>query len=147
MLRLRQLVESYEATSNANLKQQAAKSMRQLIDDLHLREALTASMDEELKVRGIRFEEADDELLVHEIGHYLTHLQEKFMPLGLHVFGKPWSKDAINTMMTSIRQGKVQDEARVERDLARFAGGRDALAAARVVRTFYPGIFLTAVTG
>ncbi len=119
LLRLRQLVESYEATSNANLKQQAAKSMRQLIDDLHLREALTASMDEELKVRGIRFEEAEDELLVHEIGHYLTHLQEKFMPLGLHVFGKPWSKDAINTMMTSIRQGKVQDEARVERDLAR----------------------------
>ena len=119
LLRLRQLVESYEATSNTNLKKQAAKSMRQLIDDLHLREALTASMDEELKVRGIRFEEAEDELLVHEIGHYLTHLQEKFMPLGLHVFGKPWSKQAIDTMMTSIRQGKVQDEARVERDLAR----------------------------
>jgi cobaltochelatase CobN len=119
LLRLRQLVESYEAASNTALKQQAAKSIRKLIDDLHLREALTASMDAELKVRGIRFEEADDDLVVHEIGHYLTHLQEKFMPLGLHVFGKPWSKDAIETMMTSIRQGKVQDEARVERDLVR----------------------------
>ena len=65
--------------------------MRELIDELHLREALTASMDAELKVRGISFEQADDELLVHEIGHYLTHLQEEFMPLGLHVFGKPWT--------------------------------------------------------
>jgi cobaltochelatase CobN len=122
LLRLRQLVESYEATSNTALKQQAAKSIRQLIDDLHLRDALTASMDGELEVRGIRFEQADDELLVHEIGHYLTKLQEEFMPLGLHVFGKPWSKAAVDTMMTSIRQGKVKDEARVRRDLIRSPG-------------------------
>jgi cobaltochelatase CobN len=117
LLRLRQLVESYEATNNSALRQQAAKSIRQLIDDLHLRDALTASMDAELKVRGIRFEEAEDELIVHEIGHYLTHLQEKFMPLGLHVFGKPWSRDAVDTMMKSIRQARVQDEARVRRNL------------------------------
>jgi hypothetical protein len=38
-------VESYEAASNTALRQQAAKSIRQLIDDLNLRDALTASMD------------------------------------------------------------------------------------------------------
>jgi cobaltochelatase CobN len=120
LLRLRQLVESYEATNNTALRQQAAKAMRDLIDQLNLRDALAASMDAELKVRGIPFEQADDELLVHEIGHYLTRLQEDFMPLGLHVFGKPWSTEAVNTMMTSMRQGGgIKDQADVERNLKR----------------------------
>jgi cobaltochelatase CobN len=119
LLRLRQLVESYESTSNAALRQQAATAMRALIDQLNLRDALTASMDAELKVRGIRFEQADDELLVHEIGHYLTHLQEDFMPLGLHVFGKPWSDEAVSTMMASLKQGGGEVQRRVEQDLRR----------------------------
>lgn len=105
LLRLRQLVESYEAASNPALRTQAARDMRALIDKLHLREPLTASMDEELKVRGIRFEQADDELLVHEIGHYLTRLQEDFMPLGLHVFGRPWKPEAVQTLLTSMQAG------------------------------------------
>ncbi|MBL8270431.1 cobaltochelatase subunit CobN [Steroidobacter sp.] len=105
LLRLRQLVESYESSNNPALRKQAAASMRVLIDELHLKDALTASMDAELKVRGISFEQADDELLVHEIGHYLTHLQEDFMPLGLHIFGKPWSDEALNTMLVSMKAG------------------------------------------
>lgn len=117
LLQLRQLVESYESTSNAALKQQAAKAMRAVIDELHLRDALTASMDAELKVRGIRFEQADDELLVHEIGHYLTQLQEDFMPLGLHVFGKPWSREAVTTMMTSLQRDRHQNLSQIQRDL------------------------------
>ena len=103
LLRLRQLVESYESSNNPALRKQAAESMRGLIDELHLKDALTASMDAELKVRGISFEQADDELLVHEIGHYLTHLQEDFMPLGLHVFGKPWKREALDTMLVSMK--------------------------------------------
>lgn len=103
LLRLRQLVESYESSNNPALRKQAAASMRGLIDELHLKDALTASMDAELKVRGISFEQADDELLVHEIGHYLTHLQEDFMPLGLHVFGKQWSAEALDTMLVSMK--------------------------------------------
>lgn len=103
LLRLRQLVESYESSANPALRQQAAASMRALIDELNLRKALIASMDAELKVRGISFEQADDELLVHEIGHYLTQLQEDFMPLGLHVFGRPWSAEAVSTMLTSMK--------------------------------------------
>jgi cobaltochelatase CobN len=103
LLRLRQLVESYESSANPALRQQAAASMRVLIDELNLRKALIASMDAELEVRGISFEQADDELLVHEIGHYLTQLQEDFMPLGLHVFGRPWSAQAVSTMLTSMK--------------------------------------------
>ncbi|WP_206606350.1 cobaltochelatase subunit CobN [Steroidobacter cummioxidans] len=103
LLRLRQVVESYESSNNPALRKQAAESMRGLIDELHLKDALTASMDAELKVRGISFEQADDELLVHEIGHYLTHLQEDFMPLGLHVFGRPWTQEALDTMLVSMK--------------------------------------------
>jgi cobaltochelatase CobN len=112
LLRLRQLVESYESSNNPALRKQAAAAMRGLIDELHLKDALTASMDAELKVRGISFEQADDELLVHEIGHYLTHLQEDFMPLGLHIFGKPWQKEALDTMLVSM---KAQPEDKVLR--------------------------------
>lgn len=103
LLRLRQLVESYESSTNPALRKQAAAAMRVLIDELNLRKALIASMDAELKVRGISFDQADDELLVHEIGHYLTRLQEDFMPLGLHVFGRPWSAQAVSTMLTSMK--------------------------------------------
>lgn len=103
LLRLRQLVESYESSANPALRKQAASAMRELIDELNLKKALIASMDAELKVRGISFEQADDELLVHEIGHYLTKLQEDFMPLGLHVFGRPWSAEAVGTMLTSMK--------------------------------------------
>lgn len=116
LLRLRQLVESYESSNNPALRKQAAAAMRDLIDELHLKDALTASMDAELKVRGISFEQADDELLVHEIGHYLTHLQEDFMPLGLHVFGKAWSPEALDTMLTSMKVS-ASDKG-IRRDLA-----------------------------
>jgi cobaltochelatase CobN len=115
LLRLRQLVESYESSANPALRQQAAASMRALIDELNLRKALIASMDAELKVRGISFDQADDELLVHEIGHYLTQLQEDFMPLGLHVFGRPWSVEAVSTMLTSMKV--AADNTNIRRNL------------------------------
>lgn len=108
LLKLRQLVESFEASSNPAARQDAAREMRKLIDQLKLREALTESMDAELKVRGISFDQADDELLVHEIGHYLTHLQEDFMPLGLHVFGRDWTPEAVTTMLKSMRTGDAK---------------------------------------
>ena len=43
-------------------------------------------MKPELQARGIRFDQVDGDLLIHEVGHYLTTLQERFMPHGLHVF-------------------------------------------------------------
>ncbi|WP_439135394.1 cobaltochelatase subunit CobN [Pseudomaricurvus sp.] len=108
LLELRHLVESYEAAPEAAgaMRQRAITAMKSMVDDLKLRDELLASMSGELEVRGITdFDQVDDELLVHEIGHYLTHLQEDFMPLGLHVFGQDWTDKAIDTMLTSMAQG------------------------------------------
>jgi cobaltochelatase CobN len=105
LLELRQLVESFEAAesgSNSPAQLRAITRMRQLIADLNLEAELTASMAGELEVRGIGFDEIDDDLLVHEVGHYLTHLQEEFMPLGLHIFGRDWSAEQTETMLQSM---------------------------------------------
>lgn len=103
LLQLRQLVESFEASrQNSPTRAQAVKKIRALIDELNLREELETVMAEELAVRQIDFEQVDDDLLVHEIGHYLTEMQERFMPLGLHVFGRDWEPDAVDTMLTSM---------------------------------------------
>lgn len=110
LLTLRQLIESYEASNNDRNEpaaQRAVKTMRQLIDKLNLRDEIVASMDAELQVRGITFDEVNDDLLVHEIGHYLTHLQERFMPLGLHVFGRDWSDTAQKTLLDSMLAGEA----------------------------------------
>ncbi len=109
LLALRQLVESYEAAPfNAEaIRQRAISDIKRVIDELNLKEELIANMSDELDVRGItEFDQIDDELLVHEVGHYLTILQEDFMPLGLHVFGRDWSSDAVATMLRSMSQNK-----------------------------------------
>lgn len=108
LLELRQLVESYEAApANAGaMRARAITAIKGLVDELKLRDELVASMSGELAVRGItEFDQVDDELLVHEVGHYLTKLQEDFMPLGLHVFGRDWGAEAIDTMLNSMAQG------------------------------------------
>ncbi|MEM6960157.1 MAG: cobaltochelatase subunit CobN, partial [Myxococcota bacterium] len=109
LLELRQLVETYEAAEaapNDQRQTQAVERIRSLIAELDLEAELSASMAGELEVRGIAFVEVDDALLVHEVGHYLTHLQEEFMPLGLHVFGSPWSEERIDTMLRSMGAGE-----------------------------------------
>lgn len=111
LLKLRQFIESYEANVNSNqeVAKRLMKRIRATVDKLELRKELAASMAEELEVRGIGFDEVDDSLLVHEIGHYLTKLQERFMPLGLHIFGKPWDSAAITMMLDSMKpEGKQQ---------------------------------------
>ncbi|CAA0090279.1 Aerobic cobaltochelatase subunit CobN [Zhongshania aliphaticivorans] len=105
LLEIRQLIESAEAANDADTRARAVKALRDKIDETNLRDELIASMDEELKVRGIGFEETDDSFLLHEVGHYLTKLQESFMPLGLHVFGRNWQPDAVDTMISSMLQG------------------------------------------
>ncbi|KAB7885866.1 cobaltochelatase subunit CobN, partial [Poseidonibacter ostreae] len=111
LLKLRQLIESAEAASDDNIRKNAINKIKTSIDKMNLRAELVESMDEELKVRGIGFDEVDDEFLLHEVGHYLTHLQEEFMPLGLHTFGQDWNKKAIDTMITSMsKESQVSEE-------------------------------------
>lgn len=105
LLQLRQLIESAEAASDESTQRKAIKALRHKIEVLNLRDELIASMDEELVVRGVGFSEVDDDFLLHEVGHYLTHLQEEFMPLGLHVFGRDWASESIDTMMKSMADG------------------------------------------
>ncbi|MCG2575640.1 cobaltochelatase subunit CobN [Dechloromonas sp. XY25] len=109
LLVLRQIVESYEAASSESLKLQAARTMREKVVELNLKAELEASMADVLQVRGIGFEAADDDLLAHEVGHYLTKLQEKFMPYGLHVFGRPWTQQSLDLMLDSMKRGGIDD--------------------------------------
>ena len=111
LLALRQIVESFEAASSEALKAQAARTMREQVVALNLQAELEASMADVLAVRGIAFEAADDDLLAHEIGHYLTKLQEKFMPYGLHVFGRNWSRQSLDLMLESMKKGGLDDPA------------------------------------
>ncbi len=105
LLQLRQLVESFEAnhdSRNQTLKNQLIKQIRAKVDALDLKQELAQSMSAELAVMGIGFEQVNDDMLVHEIGHYLTNLQENFMPYGLHIFGKDWQPSAIDMMVNSM---------------------------------------------
>ena len=121
LLTLRQLIESYEAApDNAQaMRQRAISNIKTKVDELKLRDELMASMSGELEARGITsFEQVDDELLVHEVGHYLTHLQEDFMPLGLHVYGRDWKTTAIDTMVNSMSQeGSTEADKKVWAEL------------------------------
>lgn len=102
LLQLRQLIESAEAASDIAMRDRAIVTLREQIETMGLREELIASMDDELEVRGTGFDEINDDFLLHEVGHYLTHFQETFMPLGLHVFGRDWSAEGLETMMNSM---------------------------------------------
>lgn len=132
LLELRQLIESAEAAGDAHTKGKAILTLRQKIDEMNLRDELVASMDEELSVRGASFGSVDDDFLLHEVGHYLTKLQEEFMPLGLHVFGKPWPAESVDVMMKSI----VGDDAVLQEQRgeirAALAGSPDAEMAALI---------------
>lgn len=111
LLQLRQVVESYESASSESLKAQAAHTMREQVAALNLKTELEASMADVLQVRGIGFDGADDDLLAHEVGHYLTKLQEKFMPYGLHIFGKAWKAESLELMLDSMKKGGIDDPA------------------------------------
>ena len=109
LLELRQLVESYEAAPEAAgvMRSRAIIQIKNLVDELKLKDELTESMRGELEIRGVEaYDDVDDEFLVHEVGHYLTKLQEDFMPLGLHSFGTEWSEQAVKTMVDSIAKGE-----------------------------------------
>ena len=119
LLELRQLIESYEAApeSAGAMRHRAIVAIKELVDELNLADELTKSMQGELEVRGVQaYDQVDDELLVHEVGHYLTKLQEDFMPLGLHSFGQDWSNEAINTMLASMSQSQTVDELNAKKD-------------------------------
>lgn len=105
LLKLRQLIESFETGAGGSegpARRATIAEIKRLVSSSGLEAELRDSMAEPLAARGIDFEQVDDDLLVHEVGHYLTNIQERFMPLGLHVFGKPWVPEAVDTLMASM---------------------------------------------
>ncbi|RLU00650.1 cobaltochelatase subunit CobN [Ketobacter sp.] len=113
LLQLRQLVESFEAhhgSDNEALTQRLVQQIRQKVDALELKDELAQAMSAELSVMGIGFDEVDDDMLVHEVGHYLTDLQERFMPMGLHVFGRDWKAPALDMMLTSMAPSTADEK-------------------------------------
>ena len=120
LLQLRQLIESFEVSHGSGNDVVAARLVEQIrekVDVLELKEELAEAMSAELAVMGIGFEEVDDDMMVHEVGHYLTDLQERFMPLGLHIYGKDWQLEAVDMMLTSmLSKQDTQDLAEQYRD-------------------------------
>ncbi|XPF93582.1 cobaltochelatase subunit CobN [Colwellia sp. RE-S-Sl-9] len=120
LLQLRQLIESFETshgTDNEVLAKRLVKQIREKVDKLELKEELAQAMSAELAVMGISFEEVDDDMMVHEVGHYLTDLQERFMPLGLHIFGKDWQENAVEMMLNSMLTRADSQDSVLKKDI------------------------------
>ncbi|MGM0411894.1 MAG: cobaltochelatase subunit CobN [Pseudomonadota bacterium] len=142
LLELRELVESWESGAGQDdtpLREEAVATLRERLRELDLAETIAAEIAAEKGVDSLDFEEVDDAQLVHEAGHYLTHLQEEFLPHGLHVFGRDWSEESIETMLESMEPEEDQ-RAEVRADLAASpAAEREALLAGLDGRFVAPG--------
>ncbi len=112
LLEMRQLVETWESASGANspTRERALTMLRQKIRELDIEADLEQEIAGEmgLAVEDVSVDELSPELLVHEAGHYVTDMQEHFMPLGLHVFGQDWTADMVNTMLASMAGEQAQ---------------------------------------
>nr|WP_253447622.1 cobaltochelatase subunit CobN [Natronospira proteinivora] len=116
LLELRQLVETYESATDPDspTRRRAAETLRDRIEALELTDVIEREIADDLgvTVSEVSLEEVSESLLVHEAGHYVTHMQEHFMPLGLHVFGRDWDEEALETMLKSMAgDGEVDAEA------------------------------------
>ncbi|WP_163559584.1 cobaltochelatase subunit CobN [Halomonas sp. NO4] len=115
LLELRQLVETFEVATDPDspTRHRAVAMLRERIESLELTEAFEREIagDLGLTAEEVRLDEVAAELLVHEAGHYVTDMQERFMPLGLHVFGRDWDEAAVDTQLDSMA-GKGNDRER-----------------------------------
>jgi len=120
LLELRQLVETWESSNDpdSSLPRPRRETLRERLQELDMVQDIEKELaeehhgeeghdeeeegKEEEAEETVHLEDVDDELLVHEVGHYLTTMQESFMPLGLHVFGRDWDQEGIDTMLNSM---------------------------------------------
>ncbi|KAA1174363.1 cobaltochelatase subunit CobN [Marinobacter salinexigens] len=106
LLELRQLVETWEAANEPNspTRERALELLRDKIRVLDIRQDLEQEIAGEMGLSAdqVSLDDISPDLLVHEAGHYVTDMQEHFMPLGLHVFGRDWSDEMVDTMLESM---------------------------------------------
>jgi cobaltochelatase CobN len=137
LLELRQLVESWEAAEaggDSALQDRAMRRIRSMVEALELQDELIGTIAEEHGIEGLTYQNVEPAMLVHEIGHYLTDLQESFMPHGLHVFGRDWSEEAVNLMLESMGEKAARDNL-----VGSPKAEREALIAALAGRFVSPG--------
>lgn len=106
LLELRQLVETWESANEPDspTRERALTLLREKIQVLDIGEDLEREIAGEMGLSEdeVSVDELSPDLLVHEAGHYVTDMQEHFMPLGLHVFGRDWSAEMVDTMLESM---------------------------------------------
>ncbi|MDX1552827.1 MAG: cobaltochelatase subunit CobN, partial [Marinobacter sp.] len=144
LLELRQLVETWESANEPGspTRERALGMLREKIQVLDIGEALEREIAGEMGLSAdeVSLEELSPDLLVHEAGHYVTDMQEHFMPLGLHVFGRDWSAGMVNTMLESMAGKGGAPEAEWRTNLeASPAAERQSFLAALEGRFVAPG--------
>ncbi|KKL65243.1 hypothetical protein LCGC14_2156930, partial [marine sediment metagenome] len=106
LLEIRQLVETWESAvePDSPTRERALEMLREKIAALDIGEDIEHEIASEMGLSAdeVSVDELSPELLVHEAGHYVTDIQEHYMPLGLHVFGRDWTADMLDTMLTSM---------------------------------------------
>ena len=144
LLELRQLVETWESASEPDspTRERAVKLLREKIDVLDIGDDLEREIAGEMGLsrEQVSVDELSPDLLVHEAGHYVTDMQEHFMPLGLHVFGKDWNAEQLDTMLTSMAGDGEEADPDWRESLSASPGHeRDSLLAALEGRFVAPG--------
>lgn len=91
VLEFQQLLEQYEAQDVPERRTVIARELRSRINQYHFASDL-----------GQDILQADDDRLVHTLGHYLEELKTTFLPYGLHTFGKPWTEAETDLLVNSM---------------------------------------------
>tara|TARA_R110002074_G_scaffold24510_8_gene73198 strand:+ start:25933 stop:30129 length:4197 start_codon:yes stop_codon:yes gene_type:complete len=114
LLEIRQLVETWESATEPDspTRERALKMLREKIAVLDIDKDIEHEIANEMGLSAdeVSIDKLSPELLVHEAGHYVTDIQEHYMPLGLHVFGQDWTAEMLDTMLTSManKSGKPE---------------------------------------
>ncbi|MCL6635712.1 MAG: cobaltochelatase subunit CobN, partial [Peptococcaceae bacterium] len=90
LIDLKTTLEQYQ-TASPEAKGTVLETMRDMVKKLHLEIFLSGDP-----------EELTGDKLAEEVEDYLRSLESSWMPLGLHVFGRDWSKDQVVTLASSM---------------------------------------------
>ena len=114
LLQLRGLVESFESAEGQGstaARERALERIRAKIAELDMASELESELRAERNNPDLTLDKVGGDLLVHEVGHHLTEMQEEFMPRGLHIFGTDWAAEERRMMLQSMAgAGEVRDE-------------------------------------
>ncbi|HKL77210.1 MAG TPA: cobaltochelatase subunit CobN, partial [Gammaproteobacteria bacterium] len=92
-------------------RERALERIRDKIAELDMAGELESELRAERNNPDLTLDKVGGDLLVHEVGHHLTEMQEEFMPRGLHIFGADWAAEERRMMLQSMAgSGEVRGE-------------------------------------